>query len=209
MVGEANRIFPFKQQVTEELQAQHVYTALVSSPPVVASSSHISGDKEGTNSIASIELGAWLMPLLSIAVRVHINIKWFPLVEKETTKFDDWPLELGPHFTGAEARTLIGTRSYQASAPKRGLTDTRSYRRCFVLSLQDLEVYKRKPIHIQLEDYHHIFWRPYRLSVSKMIGVQPRYRELLKARLIELSNGQMKTAFLGVDHDGKDQGCAY
>ena len=79
------------------------------------------------------------------------------LVEKETTKFDDWPLELGPHLTGAEARKV---RAF-----------IRSYRRCFVFSLQDLEGYKGKPIHIQLEDDHPIFWRPYRLSILERIGV--------------------------------------
>ena len=26
-----------------------------------------------------------------------------PLVERETIKFDDWPLEIGLHFTGVEA----------------------------------------------------------------------------------------------------------
>ena len=79
------------------------------------------------------------------------------LVEKETTKFDDWPLELGPHLTGAEARKV---RAF-----------IRSYRRCFAFSLQDLEGYKGKPIHIQLEDDHPIFWRPYRLSILERIGV--------------------------------------
>ena len=41
----------------EELRAQRVYTALASSPPVVASSSHIGGDGEGMDSIASTEVG--------------------------------------------------------------------------------------------------------------------------------------------------------
>ena len=53
MVGEAERIFQFEQQVIEELRAQRVYTALASLPPVVASSSHIGGDEEGTDSTAS------------------------------------------------------------------------------------------------------------------------------------------------------------
>jgi hypothetical protein len=104
----------------------------------------------------------------------------YPLVERETTEFDDWPLELGPHLTGAEARKV---RAF-----------IRSYRRCFAFSLQDLEGYKRKPIHIQLEDDHPIFWRPYRLSVSERIGVQDRCRELLATGLIELSNGEVACA---------------
>ena len=64
-------------------------------------------------------------------------------MERETIKFDDWPLELGPHVIGAEARKIHAF--------------IRSYRRCFTFSLQDLEGYKRKSIHIQLEDNHPIF----------------------------------------------------
>ena len=41
----------------EELRAQQVYIALASSPPVVASSSHIGGDGEGMDYIASTEVG--------------------------------------------------------------------------------------------------------------------------------------------------------
>ena len=41
----------------EELWTQQIYIALASSPPVVASSTHIGGDEEGTNSIASPEVG--------------------------------------------------------------------------------------------------------------------------------------------------------
>ena len=41
-----------------------------------------------------------------------------------------------------------------------------------------------------MEDDHLIFWRPYRFNVSERIGVQARYRELLAARLIKLSNGE-------------------
>jgi hypothetical protein len=101
-------------------------------------------------------------------------------VERETTKFDDWPLELGPHFTRNEARNV---RAF-----------IRSYCRCFSFSLQDLEGYKGKPIHIQLEDDHPIFRRPYRLSVSERIGVQARCRVLLAAKLIEFSNGEYACA---------------
>ena len=64
-------------------------------------------------------------------------------MERESTKFDDWPLELGPHLIGAETwkiRVFI-----------------RLYRRCFAFSLQDLEGYKGKPTHIHLEDEHPIF----------------------------------------------------
>jgi hypothetical protein len=55
MVGEAERISRFEQYVMEELRAQRVYA-------VVASSSYVSGDEEGTDSIASTKVGAWLMP---------------------------------------------------------------------------------------------------------------------------------------------------
>ena len=41
----------------EELRAQQVYIALVSSPPVVVSSSHIGSSEEGIDSIASTEVG--------------------------------------------------------------------------------------------------------------------------------------------------------
>jgi hypothetical protein len=57
MVGEAERISQFEQHVMEELRAQHVYTASASSPPVVASSSHIGGDEEMPDSSASTETG--------------------------------------------------------------------------------------------------------------------------------------------------------
>jgi hypothetical protein len=46
----------------EKLQAQRVYIALASSPTVVASSSHIGGDEEGTNSIASTKVGGMINP---------------------------------------------------------------------------------------------------------------------------------------------------
>ena len=76
-------------------------------------------------------------------------------VEKETTEFDDWPLEMGPHLTDVEARKV------QAFI--------RSHRTCFAFSLHDLEGYKGKPIHIQLEDDHPIFCRLYKLSLSEKL----------------------------------------
>ena len=78
-------------------------------------------------------------------------------MEREATEFNNWPLELGPHLTGAEAQKV---RVF-----------IRSYCRCFAFSLHDLKGYKGKPIHIQLEDDHPIFHRFYRLSVSERIGV--------------------------------------
>ena len=103
-----------------------------------------------------------------------------PMVEKESTEFDDWPLDIGPHLTGAEARRV---RAF-----------IRSYRSCFAFSLQDLEGYTGKPIHIQLEDDHPIFRRPYKLSLSEKVGVQTRCEELLAASLIELSSGEYACA---------------
>ena len=41
----------------DKLRAQRVYTTLISSPSVVASSLHIGGDEVGIDSIASIEVG--------------------------------------------------------------------------------------------------------------------------------------------------------
>ena len=55
-------------------------------------------------------------------------------VEKETTEFDDWPLEMGPHLTDAEA---LKVRAF-----------IRSYRTCFAFILHDLEDYKGKSFHI-------------------------------------------------------------
>ena len=100
----------------------------------------------------------------------------FPLLKKETTEFDDWPLELGPYLTNAEARKI---RAF-----------IHSHCRCFAFSIQDLEGYKGIPIYIQLEDDHLIFRRLYRLNVSEQIGIQARCRELFAARLIELSDGE-------------------
>ena len=74
-----------------------------------------------------------------------------PTVEKESTEFDDWPLELGPHLTGAEARRV---RAF-----------IRSYRSCFAFSLQDLEGYRGNSVHIHLEDDPPIFKQPYKLSL--------------------------------------------
>ena len=74
-------------------------------------------------------------------------------MKKETTEFDDWPIEVGPKLTGAEARKV---RAF-----------IRSYRNCFAFSLYDLEGYKDKFVCIQLEDDHPIFRRPYRLSASE------------------------------------------
>jgi hypothetical protein len=78
-------------------------------------------------------------------------------MKKETTEFDDWPIEVGPKLTGAEARKV---RAF-----------IRSYRNFFAFSLHDLEGYKSKSVHIQLEDDHPIFRRPYRLSASERLGV--------------------------------------
>ena len=73
-VGKTKLISRFEQEVMEKFRAQHVYTALTSSPP-----SHIGGDEERTDSIASIEIGDMVhdIPIL-VAVRVYANIKWSP-----------------------------------------------------------------------------------------------------------------------------------
>ena len=72
----------------------------------------------------------------------------------ETTEFNDSPLELGPHLTGTEARKV---RAF-----------IRAYSSCFAFSLEDLEGYKGKPIHIWFEDDHPIFRRPHRLSLIEI-----------------------------------------
>ena len=48
----------------------------------------------------------------------------------------------------------------------------------------------RKPIYIQLEDDHPIFWRAYRFNVSKRIGIHACYLELLATNVIKLFNGK-------------------
>ena len=55
MVGEAEGISLFEQQVMEELRAQRVYTTMTSLLPVVASSSYIGGNEEESNSSTSTE----------------------------------------------------------------------------------------------------------------------------------------------------------
>lgn len=80
------------------------------------------------------------------------------MMEKETTKFDDWPLDLGPHLTRAEGRSV------QAFI--------RLYRSYFAFSLHGLEGYRGEFVHIELEDDHPIFRRLYKLGLSKKVGVQ-------------------------------------
>ena len=98
------------------------------------------------------------------------------LDEKKTIKFNDWLLELGPKLTGATAQKIQ--------------VFIRLYCSCFVFKLEDLEGYRRKYIHIQLEDDHPIFRCLYRLGVLKKDGVQTCYKELLAADLIKLLNGE-------------------
>lgn len=69
-----------------------------------------------------------------------------PLVEMDTIELDDWLMELGPHFIGAEVQ--------------RDWAFICSYRTCFAFSLDDVEDYKGKSIHIEFEDDHPIFKRP-------------------------------------------------
>ena len=52
-------------------------------------------------------------------------------MEREITKSDDWPLELGPHLTGGEARKV---RAF-----------IRSYWRYFAFNLEDLKSSKENP----------------------------------------------------------------
>lgn len=61
---------------------------------------------------------------------------------KDTTEFDDWPLDLGHYIMGVEAQMV------QAFVF--------SYWDCFAFSLKDLEVYMGKSIHIHIhpEDDH-------------------------------------------------------
>ena len=155
MVGEPEQISRIEQYVMEELRCQRVYNTLDSSPPVVASTSHIGVDEVRPNSIGGTEVGAWLMPLLSVIVRVCANIKWFPFGGEKIIKCNDWPLELNLHLTSVRTQKV---RAF-----------IRLYRRCFTYSHQDLEGYKEKTIHIQLEDDNPFFWRPY---VPERIGAK-------------------------------------
>ena len=100
------------------------------------------------------------------------------LVETETTKFDDWLLELDPYLIGAKARN------------KRAFN--RSYCRCFVFSLHDLEGYKKNPSTFN--------WRTtilfFKFSVSEKICVHAHCQKLLTTRLIEFSNGKYACAII-------------
>ena len=132
---------------------------------------------QGAHRSKSLEVGGEARAKCNLSwvlVRVRASIRWSSLVERETTKFDDWSLELGPHLTSVEIQRV---RAFICS-----------YHGCFICSLQDSEGYKIKPIHIQLEDDHPIFGRPYRINVAKRIGIQVCCRELLATRLIKLSN---------------------
>jgi len=80
------------------------------------------------------------------------------LVKKEIIEFDNCPLELGPDLTDAKAQRVWAFIC--------------SYHSGFVFSLQDLEGYKGKHVHIHVEDNHPIFKRPYRLCASERVGVQ-------------------------------------
>ena len=108
-----------------------LYLALAS-PPVVASSSHIDGDEEGMDSIASTEVGGMVnIPSSHLQLQSVPALGGSPLKERETTMFDDWPLELGPHLIDAEARKV---RAF-----------IRSYHRCFYLAFKILKVIKENP----------------------------------------------------------------
>ena len=41
----------------------------------------------------------WMFALLNSIVRVCVSNMWSYFGGEETTEVDDWPLELGPHFT--------------------------------------------------------------------------------------------------------------
>ena len=63
MIGAPEWIYQFKQHVMEEHWAQWIYIALASLLLVVASSPYIGSDEKRPDSIASTEVGAWLMPI--------------------------------------------------------------------------------------------------------------------------------------------------
>ena len=74
-------------------------------------------------------------------------------MERETTKFHEWPSKLGPHFIGVEIRKV---KAFICS-----------YGRCFASSLENVEGYKGKPIHIQC---HREDWCP--SSLAKVVGIK-------------------------------------
>jgi hypothetical protein len=39
----------------------------------------------------------------TVSCNIRASVRWVPFGEKNITEFDDWPLKLGPHLTGAEA----------------------------------------------------------------------------------------------------------
>lgn len=88
----------------------------------------------------------------------------------------DWEMDIGMGLTGAQAWKV------QAFIC--------SYRASFAFKFIDFEGYKGKPVRIQLVDDHPIFRRPYKLSLLEIDGVELRCKELLDARLVDLSNGK-------------------
>ena len=101
----------------EELRAQHIYIALVSSSSVVASSSYIGADEKRPESSAGIKQGHGWCPIASVAVRVCVSVKWFPfggernhivrpLQYSPDITSDDRPLEYNLDITSDEAQEV-------------------------------------------------------------------------------------------------------
>ena len=78
---------------------------------------------------------------------------------------NDWEMDIGMGFTGAELRKVRAFIS--------------SYRECFALKFTDLKGYKGEPVRMQLKDDHPIFRRPYKLSFSERERVKLWCKELV------------------------------
>lgn len=65
------------------------------------------------------------------------------MVKKETTEFDEWPLELRPYLSSAKVQKIGAFICL--------------YYNYFIFNLKDFEGCRGKLIHIQLKDNHAIF----------------------------------------------------
>ena len=84
--------------------------------------------------VGTIPKGNHVVTLLSWWSEIVLAVEVHPMKNKNSTKFDDWPLELGPHFICTKAQKL--------------LTFICSYQCCFAFILPNLEGCEGKPIWI-------------------------------------------------------------
>ncbi|CAK9860949.1 unnamed protein product [Sphagnum jensenii] len=89
---------------------------------------------------------------------------------------ETWELLMGPKLTGREGRQLMQF--------------LRTYKSCFAFSMKELGVLIGPGIQIELASDMLIFCRPYRYSDMERDLIWSWMLDLLKVRLVELSNGE-------------------